>query len=53
MTYDTGNPLWGLDYARVCCILWGTCKNQEERIKALETQTAKKSTAKTTTKKQS
>ncbi len=53
MTYDTGNPLWGLDYARVCCILWGTCKNQEERIKALETQTAKKSTAKTTTKKKS
>ncbi len=51
MTYDTGNPLWGLDYSRLATILWGTCKNQEERIKALETQTAKKSTAKTTAKK--
>ena len=51
MDYSTGNPLWGLDYARISTILWGVCKNQEERIKALETPTTKKSTAKTTVKK--
>ena len=46
MDYSTGNPLWGLDYARLTTILWGVCKNQEERIKALET--AKKPTVKKT-----
>ena len=27
MTYNTGNPLWGSDYARLTTILWGVCKN--------------------------
>ena len=33
----------GLDYSRICCLLWGVCKNQElklqqqeRRLKALE-----------------
>jgi len=30
MTYDTGNLLYGLDYARIVCILWGTCKKQKK-----------------------
>ena len=36
MTYDTGNPLYGLDYARINCILWGVSKNQQKRINELE-----------------
>ena len=30
------NPLIGIDYSRIACILWGVCKNQEARIQALE-----------------
>ena len=26
----------GLDYSRICCLLWGVCKNQEKRIRSLE-----------------
>ena len=26
----------GLDYSRLCTLLWGVCKNQEARIQALE-----------------
>ena len=26
----------GIDYSRLCCLLWGVCKNQERRLKALE-----------------
>ena len=36
MTYNTGNPLYGLDYARLNCILWGVCKNQQKLIKSLD-----------------
>ena len=36
MTYGTGNPLYGLDYARINCILWGVSKNQQKRINELE-----------------
>ena len=35
LTYDTGNPLWGLDYARLTTILWAVCKNQQAELKAL------------------
>ena len=51
MTYDTGNPLWGLDYARISTILWGVVKNQQHRIDKLELATTVKSTAKATVKK--
>ena len=37
------NYILGLDYSRICCLLWGVCKNQElklqqqeRRLKALE-----------------
>ena len=36
MSYTTGNPLWGLDYARLTTILWGVCKNLQSRVDALE-----------------
>ena len=26
----------GIDYSRLCALVWGVCKNQEARIKALE-----------------
>ena len=29
-------PTLGMDYARLTAILWSICKNQEKRIKALE-----------------
>ena len=31
-----GQPLLGLDYSRLVSILWSVCKQQEERIQALE-----------------
>ena len=46
MDYSKNMQLWGLDYARLTTILWGVCKNQEERIRASETATAKKSRVK-------
>jgi len=36
MTYGTGNMLYGLDYARINCILWGVCKNQQKLINSLD-----------------
>ena len=30
------NYILGLDYSRLCTLLWGVCKNQETRIQALE-----------------
>ena len=30
------NYILGLDYSRLCALLWGVCKNQESRIQALE-----------------
>jgi hypothetical protein len=40
MTYDTGNPLWGLDYARLTTILWGVCKKQQMRLDQVEARLA-------------
>ena len=40
MTYDAGNPLWGLDYARLTTILWGVCKNQQARLDQVEARLA-------------
>jgi hypothetical protein len=41
MNYITGNPLLGLDYARLNTILWGVCKNLQSRVAALEDAAAK------------
>ena len=41
MTYDTGTPLWGLDYARLgSTILWGVCKKQQAQLAALTARVA-------------
>ena len=41
MTYDTGNPLWGLDYARLgSTILWGALKNTNARLAQVEARLA-------------
>ena len=38
MSYNTGNPLWGLDYARLTTVLWGVCKHLQSRVDALESK---------------
>ena len=40
MVYDSGNPLFALDYSRACCLLWGVCKNQQAALKALTARVA-------------
>ena len=39
-----GEPeLLGIDYSRIVTLLWGVCKRQEARIKALETKKSRSS----------
>ena len=40
MTYDSGNPLFSLDYSRINCILYGVCKNQQAALAALTARVA-------------
>ena len=40
MTYNSENPLWGLDYARLTTILWGVCKNQQKQLDQIEARLA-------------
>ena len=37
------NYILGLDYSRICALLWGVCKNQEARINALEAKKSRSS----------
>ena len=37
------NYILGLDYSRICALLWGVCKNQEMRINALEAKKSRSS----------
>ena len=34
-SYETGNPLYALDYSRLVCCLWGVCKKQQRAIEDL------------------
>ena len=38
--YDSGNPIWGLDYARLTTILWGALKNTNARLAQVEARLA-------------
>ena len=55
MTYEQDQPLLALDYSRLAAtVLWGVCKNLQQRIEVLEAAAPKrprasKSTAKTNT----
>ena len=36
MNYETGTPLYALDYSRLVCCLWGVTKRLQQRVEALE-----------------
>ena len=36
VSQDDGSALLGLDYSRLCCVLWSKCKQLEARLRAIE-----------------
>ena len=33
---EDGSTIMGLDYSRLCCVLWSKCKQLEARLRAIE-----------------
>ena len=40
---EEDNYILGIDYSRLCTLLWGVCKNQEARLQALEAKKSRSS----------